>query len=594
MKKTYIGIFIILALLPILALFLFACAKENNSGDSGGTDLSTDTSDNPEKTLCFVESKQCARIVYGKDAKEDEILAANSFADKLRARTGWNIYVEQESVYNAEETEIVFGNTTYPESQQVISSFECYARAVAKVVGSKLVVAVSEGANYIDINTDLVAYFIKSSDNLEGLNIPADYEICLLKDDVWSHLPIIADYELKARDSGDGCYTLDFTPEQVNVFYGYINSLVSNGFELYAKNTIDDNEYATYINEKLILTAIHTSYNDKYKLLIESRKTSGLPTRADDNKYTPVNGLATTLTQVGCFYDVKTDAEGAVTNFNGMSYVLRLADGSFIVVDGGHGGAQADNLYNVLKKQSPDPDNIVIAAWFFSHDHGDHMGFFTSFTEKYRNKVKVEQFIFNFPSKEQFDYELSEKVRSNIKTYFGKSTVIKAHPGQVFHIRDVKITMLYTFDVYDTEIKDTNNVSIVWKLEFSGGTTFMCFGDYAEYGKTILSLYSADTLKSDIVQVAHHGMWGQDSKLYSAVQPKYAFWPAGAWHIKYVMNNEYYYAKLDEIDVNTWFFTGNNIDSANIYLAADDICVMTVGDSNISVERYDSIDAYIK
>ena len=101
--------------------------------------------------------------------------------------------------------------------------------------------------------------------------------------------------------------------------------------------------------------------------------------RSEDQ--TPVEKVCdVTLTQVGLLYDVGS--------FNGMCYVMRLEDGSFIVTDGGHAlQKNADRLYRILRKQAPDPDNIVIAAWIFSHSHGDHSGMFPYFTASYADRV---------------------------------------------------------------------------------------------------------------------------------------------------------------------------------------------------------------
>ncbi len=387
---------------------------------------------------------------------------------------------------------------------------------------------------------------------------------------VLSKLRTIQNDELDTKDVGDGCYMICL--ENESVFDEYVNSLTQNGFELYAENTVDKNKYSTYVSDGLVITAMHTPNNGKCKLLVQSVDTTELPTRESDNAYIPIDGLATTLTQVGCFYNSRTDEDGAVTNFGGMCYVVRLSDGSFIVVDGGQTAANADNLYSIMKKQSPDPDNIVIAAWVFSHDHGDHVGFFSQFCKQYSSKVTVEQFIYNFPSEEQCAADSNrDAVKKYIKAYFNDTKVVKAHPGQVFYIRDIKIDILFTLDIYEYDIYDTNLASLVFKLEFADGSTFLCLGDYGENGRTLLELYSRDTLKSDIVQVAHHGMGGQNETLYSVVAPEHAFFPIGAWHFKYKYNGRCIETHIDEREYNKWFFGGDNISRSNIHLAADDI-----------------------
>lgn len=65
-----------------------------------------------------------------------------------------------------------------------------------------------------------------------------------------------------------------------------------------------------------------------------------------------------------------------------MSYVIRLADGTFIVVDGGYAtNREADGLYELLMANTADGKQPVISAWFITHLHYDHYGCLKKFTE---------------------------------------------------------------------------------------------------------------------------------------------------------------------------------------------------------------------
>ena len=62
-----------------------------------------------------------------------------------------------------------------------------------------------------------------------------------------------------------------------------------------------------------------------------------------------------------------------------------------------------------------------------------------------------------------------------------------------------------------------------------GGQTVLFLGDLGiEAGEKLLSLYG-DELKSDFVQMAHHGQNGVDKSVYQAVAPKGCLWCAPLW-----------------------------------------------------------------
>ena len=74
---------------------------------------------------------------------------------------------------------------------------------------------------------------------------------------------------------------------------------------------------------------------------------------------------------------------------NGMSLFFSLADGSFLIVDGGQGNSaasmDADHLYRRLREKAEENGlgEIVISAWIITHAHGDHCGCLRYFLAAY-------------------------------------------------------------------------------------------------------------------------------------------------------------------------------------------------------------------
>ena len=74
-----------------------------------------------------------------------------------------------------------------------------------------------------------------------------------------------------------------------------------------------------------------------------------------------------------------------------------------------------------------------------------------------------------------------------------------------------------------------NNAGIVYKL-WVNGKSILFLGDMAEEGgQRLLAENGAGGLKSDIVQMAHHGQNGVGEDVYKAVNPEICLWPTPGW-----------------------------------------------------------------
>ncbi len=386
--------------------------------------------------------------------------------------------------------------------------------------------------------------------------------------------------------TGDDCYMINFGAVERQAFDSYCEGMLGKGFTLYAGENFEGNIYNTYVNAAYVVTAIYTQYNGIGKVLVEPLRATALPVKAEDNKYTPIAGCETTITQLGLYR-----ADDYSETYNGMCYIIRLADGSFIIVDGGVDTTKEkyeDRIYSVLRKQAPDPDNIVIAAWIFTHAHDDHVDIFEFFCESYADKVTVERFIYNFPSDEQAAniwepvWNRSDNVRACIEEYFSETPVTKAHPGQEFYIRNAKINILFTLDVYEKKLRDFNISSVVFTLE-ADDKRMIFLGDHDvnhdDGINTLAKLYGSSTLKSDIVQIAHHGLPENNcNAICEIIAPEYAFWPIAAQVIEGT--------DLFKVSQNKYV-----VDNCEIFLAEDNVFVFTMKDC--SVIRYDTLADYI-
>ena len=343
----------------------------------------------------------------------------------------------------------------------------------------------------------------------------------------------------------------------------YRDALSSWGYTLYAENEIMDCQYSTWVNSDTIVTLM---YIPKYKrLYIIAEPMRALPTRQQENQYTDL-GIENKIIMISCHF---------MNQHNGACSIFQLCDGSFLIVDSGQGWHQrntaqykdhfqnnAKEIYNVLEQYSPDRDgdgdkdkeDIVIAAWFFTHPHMDHMGGYPIFAQLFADKVTLEQVVFNLPNEEITEYftdgylaagkdkeitgEYVELLETFTTEYFPTAKLVEAHPGQVYYIRDAVIEMLYTWELDWKMPNRCNSLSLVFTIEL-GDTRIMVPGDCGESATKIIQKIYKSYLKSDILFVVHHGYPGASEILNTHTDADVVLWPTTDSHYEQTKNAAY-------------------------------------------------------
>ncbi len=230
----------------------------------------------------------------------------------------------------------------------------------------------------------------------------------------------------------------------------------------------------------------------------------------------------------------------------GMSYVIRLSDGRFIVIDGGRNfEPDVDSLFNKLKSTSFD-EKPVIAAWILTHPDCDHYHCFMGFCEKYGNDVVIQKMMFNFPEHDDFKlyhdleksgidgsdfenipkmYELIKKTGAEIHT---------PHTGQVYEIGNASCEILNCIGdvVHYTYWKNKNEPCLAIRMEIEG-QTILWMGDVSCHYSRLYEKFGA-YLKSDILQISHHGFGclGLDAEIdcYNEIKPSVCFLPVSDYN----------------------------------------------------------------
>ncbi len=261
-----------------------------------------------------------------------------------------------------------------------------------------------------------------------------------------------------------------------------------------------------------------------------------------------------------------------------QSYVIKTANGKLIVIDGGIDGEGKDRdpyMPAALRAIAGvgEGEYFEVEAWFLSHAHKDHIYELSKMMRDYStdSNYKINNIYFDFPefgsseyAGQNADMEASQ-IKENINkygqvigatvkegsTYYDdlNGAVINSEAvakGLSFEIDGVKIDVLQTWDAADGT-SNVNDTSIVLRAHI-GEQTVLFLNDLGSIGGRRLLATYGDKLKSDIVQMAHHGQAGVNKDVYDAIDADVHLWPTPIW----VWNNANQTYQIDE--VRKWLY----------------------------------------
>ena len=527
--KHFLAAFLALAMLVSLCSCNGGQASDPAESTAAPTIESTEAlaelETNPEQLINIVEKGEAKyRIVYPCGASESIANAAQALCDAIYTATGVVPEINIDLVTTTEKgnatikKEILIGKTQYTESTEALSNCP-YGDYAIQTVENKLVII----ANEEDALLHGCSYFsglISQYGSVGSLSIPVSaLSLRRVSNKTISALPIFSGTgTVQTLDAGDGAYMLAVKQSDLKSFREYRKKIVAAGYTLYTSHSATGNEFYTYVNDEYTIHTYYRFYDRSVRAIIEPK---GMLPLTEPEAYEIVT--TPSLTMVG--------VEISTAN-NGLCLIFRLSNGHFIILDSGHDKKSCtDKIYAKLQELAPDKNNIVVDAWFISHGHVDHAGGLFQIAMHYADSITVKQFICNIPPEERLlaidDLTTENKTRNTMKT-FQNAVITKAHTGQIYYFADAKVEILYTVeDVYPTKLADGNSASMVFRVTL-GGQTIMCLGDeHTDSSSILTSTYLNQYLKSDIVQMSHHGMTGATAELYAQINPDVALWPSG-------------------------------------------------------------------
>lgn len=251
-------------------------------------------------------------------------------------------------------------------------------------------------------------------------------------------------------------------------------------------------------------------------------------------------------------------------------YVVKTGDGKLIVIDGGAATKSSPAYIDAALTAISGTENYVVDYWFLSHAHSDHIHELGKILNSETINFTVNNFVFDFPEFVQTtengawytsyssscvlsssdaggDIIALKSLMSGFNNYAAKKGI--AYEGDSYYdvvngsvvneealkngpiiieSGDVKFEVLQTWSTSDTQV---NSHSLIVRMWVDGQSVLFLNDATVESGNRLLRTYDEEFLKSDIVQMAHHGQNGTARNVYDAVQAKVRLWPchSGIW-----------------------------------------------------------------
>ena len=216
-----------------------------------------------------------------------------------------------------------------------------------------------------------------------------------------------------------------------------------------------------------------------------------------------------------------------------MSFVLVTKENNCIVIDGGR------PLDMPLLKEYVGGRHI--SMWILTHAHSDHIsGFIKEYQTNGLADFDIEKVVYHFPPYEKlsklentpchafFVEDLNEMLPAflEVEKGLGERAYVVSQ-GERLSVDECTIDFLYTYHdgLYENLMNDS---SLVFRI-VTPNKSVLFLGDLGPAGGDVLFEESRHLLKSDIVQMAHHGHMNVGMAVYAEILPEACLWCAPMW-----------------------------------------------------------------
>ncbi len=208
-----------------------------------------------------------------------------------------------------------------------------------------------------------------------------------------------------------------------------------------------------------------------------------------------------------------------------MCYTLTSENG-LVIIDGGF-GYEVPRLREIIARYGNS-----VEAWILTHYHPDHITAFLDIYEDPRGGV-----IHHVYAPEPADMDLMKELASwddfSALERFEKLEVDELeylHTGDQVNLLGLRMNVLSAYEKGMENYTDDlmNDGSVMFRLEGEEDSFLFCADVGIGLSDLLVQKYG-ETLKSDYVQMGHHGFGGLGEDFYRLTAPKAAFFDAPDW-----------------------------------------------------------------
>ena len=524
----------------MLAPLLFSCAA--GEGDESGSDSESimieEEIKNPygNQFPILKNGEYIVRVIMPDVPTDTEKAVYTKLRSSLAKKTGVKVdthtdYLKEGESHDKNEYVILVGETNYKESEWIYGRTEANSYGIQISNKTRMLFYFSTEAEGSKLVNDFISAI--STDETGYFWVKSDYKVEKITKFKLETVPNYPSSTTK-MDCGDDTTMLVAKNTNLSNYEKYCKTLKSNGYTEYStRDNINGNYYRIYTKGTMALNVYFTKSTSTVRII--SGPLDDIPTKEVDR--TPEKNKKVTLTML---------SQGEDSDC-GLGLIMHLPNGKFIIFDGGF--SKWDQLYKKLVEIAPKGDKIVVAAWFVSHPHYDHQDAVTYFVQKHATTVDVENIFYNYATSDYYKNTSEESNSSGLEgvtsgldavldANFTRTTkIIKPHTGQVYNFGSVSAEILYTVeDVMPSKLDYVNSSSLVVRFKIKD-QTILALADATHTVSTILQNTYGSHLKSDIVQLAHHGTYPGHASLYTKINAPVLLWPSNTANAKAQYSN---------------------------------------------------------
>ena len=516
--------------------------KGGNTSNTSNNVIVTSTADGGKEVMVKSDPKLTPLTLSSSGSTEYKIVShynlalapMTKFISDLKAKTGAefkaNVKSEVPTIGGKQIVIGTFGN--FINNKYVgAPDFKSWTGAAVAINGDTIYIGVIDDKLLDGVLTSFVSKIksVGSNKYVIASDLKFAYDKCAISE----YIPPLSATGVTDKgvySAGGGNYQKTYTGVKAADVSKYCSTLISKGFTLQQQNTINANSFYLYVKGD---TIVHVNWFAKLNQfsIIYGPKTY-VPAKKPITGYTKKATPSITMLALGEI---------------GTSIVIQLEDGSFVLIDGGRGNGDYYNkdsttLWNFLISKVPSGEKPRI-KWIVTHIHTDHRKLVTEFLSKYKSKIELELLAWNMPDfnavENSYTKDWSEpypavnyvtpvtNITDMIKTNFPKTPIYTFHTGEKLYLPGCEIEFLVCHeDYYLNKFKWINDTSAAFRVTMQG-KTMMVFGDVTHsVSDAIITPVYGNYIKSDILQIAHHGNGEGTLATYKAVDPDICLWSA--------------------------------------------------------------------